>query len=264
MSQAEIRRGFRLVGETCEVGDDPLVWRRHLAGEMCRLVGGVAAFHDEEHVAARRADSRTLGMVVLGIEGPAAVAGLMQYEAAGGFNTHPFFPFIHPRATRPWTLTRREILPDDRPYYGSVVISEYKRAADLDDTIHSRQPIPRPGWANMLALFRGIGARPFSVRERRLVHLVHEEVARLWRLPAPADPADALTPRQRQIVHRLRAGDSEKQVAFRLGITRQTVHGYVKDLHRRLGVSNRFDLLGRLAPPPARRRPRLSSELPGT
>lgn len=38
-------------------------------------------------------------------------------------------------------------------------------------------------------------------------------------------------------------GDSEKQVAQRLGLSPHTVHGYVKTLHQHLGVASRGELL---------------------
>jgi DNA-binding NarL/FixJ family response regulator len=40
-------------------------------------------------------------------------------------------------------------------------------------------------------------------------------------------------------------GDSEKQAALRLDISRNTVHDYVKQLHQRFGVSSRGELLAR-------------------
>src|SRR5689334_5355218 len=44
---------------------------------------------------------------------------------------------------------------------------------------------------------------------------------------AAAD-AVALSPRMRQTLERLLAGDSEKEIAARLGVSRHTVHVYVK------------------------------------
>jgi FixJ family two-component response regulator len=54
---------------------------------------------------------------------------------------------------------------------------------------------------------------------------------------------DQLTPRLRQTLELLLQGDSEKQVAFRLGLSRHTVHDYVKSLHRHFGVQSRGELM---------------------
>jgi DNA-binding CsgD family transcriptional regulator len=62
--------------------------------------------------------------------------------------------------------------------------------------------------------------------------------------PSPLDGV-RLTPRSRQILDRLLHGDAEKQVAARLGISPHTVHTYVKQLHKTLGVSSRGELLAR-------------------
>ena len=60
----------------------------------------------------------------------------------------------------------------------------------------------------------------------------------------PAPGAD-LPPRYRKVLFRLLAGESEKQVAFRLGLSRHTVHTYVKALHKHYGVQSRGELLAR-------------------
>lgn len=52
----------------------------------------------------------------------------------------------------------------------------------------------------------------------------------------------SLSRRERQTLERLLEGDSEKQVAIKLGIGRHTVHVYVKSLYRRLGVCTRGEL----------------------
>jgi len=49
--------------------------------------------------------------------------------------------------------------------------------------------------------------------------------------------------RLRQTLACLAEGDSEKQVAARLGISPTTVHQYVTDLYRRFGVQSRGQLL---------------------
>jgi len=55
-----------------------------------------------------------------------------------------------------------------------------------------------------------------------------------------------LPPRVRQTLDRILAGDSEKQIALRLGISRHTVHVYIKTLYRRYAVSSRGELVARV------------------
>jgi DNA-binding NarL/FixJ family response regulator len=61
----------------------------------------------------------------------------------------------------------------------------------------------------------------------------------------PPEPVVSLSPRVRQTLERLLAGDSEKEIATRLGLSRHTVHVYVKTLYRRFEVCSRGELLAR-------------------
>jgi DNA-binding NarL/FixJ family response regulator len=67
---------------------------------------------------------------------------------------------------------------------------------------------------------------------------------------APASPLPELSPRMEQTLDRLLLGDSEKQIANRLGLSRHTVHVYVKALYRGFGVSSRGELLAKFVNPP--------------
>lgn len=61
---------------------------------------------------------------------------------------------------------------------------------------------------------------------------------------APRNAASAgLSPRLAQTLARLLAGDSEKQIAARLQLSRHTVHVYVKSLYRHFNVNSRGELL---------------------
>ncbi|MGC4030448.1 MAG: LuxR C-terminal-related transcriptional regulator [Tepidisphaeraceae bacterium] len=67
-------------------------------------------------------------------------------------------------------------------------------------------------------------------------------------VPAPVPAAVAvlgLPPRLAQTLAGLLAGLSEKQVARDLSLSPHTVHTYVKQLHKRLGVASRGELLAR-------------------
>ena len=62
----------------------------------------------------------------------------------------------------------------------------------------------------------------------------------------PAPLADRpLSPRERQTLKLLLAGDSEKQIARKLSLSPHTVHVYVKSIYKRFNVSSRGELLAR-------------------
>ena len=64
--------------------------------------------------------------------------------------------------------------------------------------------------------------------------------------PTGEDPRiAALPPRLRGIVSELLTGDSEKEIAHRLSLSRHTVHEYVKEIYARLDVSSRSELMAR-------------------
>jgi DNA-binding CsgD family transcriptional regulator len=83
-------------------------------------------------------------------------------------------------------------------------------------------------------------------RRRRLVamfcSMLGEQV--LGGKPA-AVAGPPLSPRQRQTLELLLAGNAEKQIAARLAISRHTVHVYVKSLYKRFDVNSRPELLAK-------------------
>ena len=93
---------------------------------------------------------------------------------------------------------------------------------------------------------RAFGDRPVGDREKALLRLAHGELVPLigTALASVREPRLAdLAPRQRQALACLLEGDSEKQVAARLGIGIATVHTYVKALYRHFRVAGRAELL---------------------
>ena len=70
-------------------------------------------------------------------------------------------------------------------------------------------------------------------------HLGEREVAVAGRRPSPAE---RLTPREREIVAAVAAGDSNREIAVRLGLAEDTVKHHVTHVFDKLGVSNRAEL----------------------
>ncbi|HSZ59213.1 MAG TPA: LuxR C-terminal-related transcriptional regulator [Tepidisphaeraceae bacterium] len=60
-----------------------------------------------------------------------------------------------------------------------------------------------------------------------------------------------LSNRHAETLERLLAGDSEKQIATRMGVSRNTVHVYVTALYRHFDVSSRGELLARFVRQPS-------------
>lgn len=60
--------------------------------------------------------------------------------------------------------------------------------------------------------------------------------------PAPVDPLEALTPREREVLHHLARGYAYKRIAQRLGISARTVESHVGAVLRKLQLSSRHEV----------------------
>lgn len=110
----------------------------------------------------------------------------------------------------------------------------------------SNMPLPHINAVDQLGVHRAHGAGLFTDVDHRLLRLLHIELARFWRadvLEQTRDPARSLAPRLKQTLELLCDGKSEKEIAFKLGISPHTVHNYVKALHQRFNVSSRGELI---------------------
>lgn len=140
----------------------------------------------------------------------------------------------------------REEVVSDEEWYNSAHVSTFRKPGDMDSCIYAGAQAPRPDEFLGMTFHRPWGDRHFRVKERRLVDILQFGITPLYRSyiksQAKVDPLTELPPRLREVLLCLLRGDSEKQVAHRLGIAAQTVHSHVKRLHRRLGVSSRGEL----------------------
>ena len=143
------------------------------------------------------------------------------------------------------TRAREQLVANDE-WYLSREFNEYHRSFLIDDLLISHVKLGDPPTLQGFHLCRELGRERFGVGARRLIRLFHRELARhvgtsLAR--EPGHPLPDLPPRLRATLQCLLEGDSEKQAALRLGLSRHTIHQYVKDLHRRLGVASRAELM---------------------
>jgi DNA-binding CsgD family transcriptional regulator len=246
LSLREVRAVFRLVGECRELGADVAEWRRHLIAGLCRLTGAQVGLVGEMDYS-RRAWLQALHAEDVGWACPADRHRVWEQFFASGLYGRDLTAkrFFGKLPLAPWTVRREQII-SDREWRHSVEFNDFVRRGGIDLGLLSRQPIGRRNRANVVVLYPPSGAAPLPERGRRLVHLAQQELGpRLGTALAVAgDPGwSTLPPRWRQALDCLLDGDSEKQAAARLGISRLTLHDYVRGLYRHFGVSSRGELM---------------------
>ncbi|MDP9174702.1 MAG: helix-turn-helix transcriptional regulator [Planctomycetota bacterium] len=184
-------------------------------------------------------------------------------------------PLIREAASRmfePTALARSEAV-DDKAWYSSEFFRQSRLPFGLDDCILSVVPLPglQP-FINVVCLSGPLRSTPsdessvvttpyFSARQRHLIEFAHSELrwihysqerAEAVRvleestppLQSDAEPvASTLSPRLQRVLRHLLTGESEKEIATGLGLSRHTVHEYVRALYRQFGVTSRGELM---------------------
>lgn len=237
----------RLMNECRELGDDPLAWRRHLLAGLVRATGAMVA---AEYQGVFAPKFEVDGALDVGWEG----GDRRYFEAANaafahrGLDFNPFFPaYAAGRAAGLGpAITRADVLPD-----GDWYRSEYQRAimrpSGGDATLYCVLDLPG-GRQTGVVLTGAVGRPDFAPRVRPLVAELHRAVVALIGGPLAgyADPApSALPPRTRQVLRCLLDGDSDKQVAGRLGLATVTVNQHTKRIFAHFRVNSRAELLAR-------------------
>lgn len=250
---ADIRAIYSLVGECRELGDDPIAWRRHLLAKAARLVGSALAV-EYEGVNKPNGPFQPSGIADGGWEDSgfnrAAWVRLNEELARRGTDFNPMIPayFAAIGAGREPCLTRSDVLPDSQ-WYRSCYYQDYHVPSGADAMMYCILPMPAlDNQVSDLVLVRPLRERDFTPRNRIFVQELHEKITALIGGPLTGfhEPSPAvLPPRVRQTLRYLLEGDSDKQVASRLGLSRYTVNEYVDRIFRHFGVQSRPELLAR-------------------
>jgi len=152
---------------------------------------------------------------------------------------------MSPSPLQPTLMMRQHLIKDD-DWYHSQFVMEQHAAGGTDHWVCSTQPLPLHGGFDQLTVLRPWRSKAFGVREKELVGFFHEELARLWSAQVTrrrVGPEADLSPRLRQVLDCFCSGCAEKEIAIKLGLSRQTVHAYAKALYRRMNVNSRAELL---------------------
>ena len=243
---SDIRAAMRLVGECRDFGRDPSAWRRHAFEGLHRLIGACAANGGEMLWPRREGFIQPILPVETGSFTRSESALYHEYMKTHGPN-HPVILAAISAMPRLLSTSIRSHQIDERDWERGDFHAAFVECG-LGYSMLSMYEPEGAATMNVIALHRPAGERDFTLRERNIFHLFHDELSRLigpvLAVAGKAD-RDGLSPRLRQTLDRLLLGDSEKQVALHLGLSRPTVHQYVTDLYRRFGVNSRGELLAR-------------------
>ena len=246
----DLRAIYMLVGECCEVGRDPYAWHIRAFEGLRKVLGAQMAFasmseHDLSDLQFREALG-TMGWGAMDADGRQAT---MEYGDLDMQQSDPsFLPFLEMTSDL-MVRRRRELVPNNQ-WYRTPHFNDFYRRARCDDAILmvAHPPAETGVQIHHINLFRALGDPAFCVRDRRLAYLFFREIRSLIGrklTPFGTKKPYGLSPRLREVLALLSEGYSEKQVARELAISPHTAHDYVKELHKRFGVSNRAELLAR-------------------
>jgi hypothetical protein len=247
---ADIRAAFLLVGECRELGADPAAWRGHMLEGLRRLTGGQLALYLHIHALGTDAE-RIAEPLDSGFLDESDRALWAHYQRERAQRDDPFHLRYYGTFTGALRTRSLESVVDMPVWRRSRHYNEYIRACRLDDRITSSVHLPgtSPPVTQVIVLHRSVADVWYPQRAKRLVHLFHEEVIPLLgrQLALPGSPVQApvLPCQLQQVLRCLLCGDSEKQVAMRLGVSPHTVNRHVQRLYRRFQVHSRGELMFR-------------------
>ena len=244
LSMRDLRDIYRLVGDCRDLGADPVLWQGRLLEGVLGLVGATAASGGEGRWQRPRGSATPASAFSVGFD----ASTRDRYRTYLRTNGVAGDPTMKALGNIPGPLvvrTRDELIPD-RDWYHSRLFNEYLKPSHFEHLLYSVSATAEHDAVFVVGLYRGPGERNFSDRERDLLRVLHREVRRLigTSLASVFDAGPLQLPRrERETLTWLLEGDSEKQVAIRLGVSPATAHQYVTSLYRRFGVRSRAELL---------------------
>lgn len=240
----DVRRVFRLLGECRDLGNSATLWKRHAMEGLCGLMGAKSGVALEFPWQRPRPPRALVQVVAVGFD-PTQWAFILEWFRTAWPNDPGIFLTGMQHLTGEVVTRARTQVVDDRSWYRSPEY-EARKEVQCDHNIYSLCQTTDDGMTSFIGLDRASGDRDFSPRERELLNLFLEELRTLiGPVLAPASQPDPmqLSPRLRQTLKCLLDGDSEKQAAWRIGLSPMTIHEYVTTLYRHFQVHSRAELL---------------------
>ena len=247
LSESDVRAIVRLLGEVAMLRGDHAEKKRYLMEGVCRLIGA-------QYWAWTLATQFEPG------KPPVYIGATM-----GGFSENQLAKFL--QAVETAVTHQLSIEPILELHSGKVHVTrtldqvsheQYGHWRDSDDpgallwkeaeigsVIVSFRSI-RESSVSSIGIYRKYDAPPFSDRDGRIAHIILSEIPWLHEMGWPDDRAVSvpkLSPRKRLILELLLQSCSRKQIACDLGITENTLSGYIKEIYRHFSVQSQSELL---------------------
>ena len=242
MLATDVQAILRLVGGAAELWYQPQLQREFTLDSLCKLLKAKAAV------------CYTLGDVLTGGSNPCGQFSSVGLDEAGrdqfenylktGAPRDPVLDVLASIDGRVITLARPDAV-SDQDWYGCAHYENVRKPLGLDHALYVKIVAASLDRQTIVMLARGEGDAPFTDRDAYLSELCLSEMA--WPYTPEMDYTDprleALQPRLKKVMRHLLEGDSEKQVALKLGLSPHSVHQYVKQLYAQLEVNSRGELL---------------------
>lgn len=244
LAEEDVRSIVRLLGEVIAMQGGIQDKRRHLMDGLCRIID---------------ASAWVWCMAEFDPDKPPSFIGMIH----SGFDDERFARYLeamnHPAmepVTRPASLelqekgvhltrTRRQMDPDF--LLENSAAAPYWKRVGIGAIMTSIRPMPEGGTSG-IGVYRDLGRPHFEEREVRIAHIILSEVPWLHFTAFPDQASQDITrlyPRHRTVLNLLGDGWSRKKIASHLGISENTVHGYVKEIFRHFDVHSQSELLAR-------------------
>lgn len=236
---ADARAAGRLAYELHDLPPDPLIVQTHMLTRLCELLRAQLCCYGRIECGSTETDFKVTTWVLGGWLEASARRTLSHYDNHE-YARDPMAIELVRRRSALDAFTRSDVF-SNTDWYRTLHWNEYRRHLGVDPCVYGGTPIDGAVIAGF-GIHRGVGDRPFSARDKSLTRVLLRGLDWVFRLPDPSD-RPTLPPRLRQVLWRLRLGDSIPQTARYLRLSPDSVKRYAATLYRRLGVSSRAELL---------------------
>jgi DNA-binding CsgD family transcriptional regulator len=267
LGASDLRSAYALVDDCRDLGFDCRAWQELASQRLRALLGAQVIITGNFVRLPGSARPKPLWGTRSGWAGTSEQTAWETYVAEVPVERTPEYSHFTRNPGSP-LLATRDCLWDRSQWHRSPTFNQRHRAAGIDDYIMSIHPLSVSGLSGRLYqsiwVHRAISDRPFGRREATLLGFVHAQLARHVgaALASAAEPdTGTLSPRRREVLSLLLRGDSEKQIASTLHLSRPTVHEHVSALYRHFMVSSRPELMARFV---GRVGPRCVDGIPST